>query len=218
MGELFSSSCFICCELATFYFYNELSNKFSAKIWRNNENIVNIINSQFFISFVAFIYSYAYILLSPTSFLSILLIIIYFILGIIGITLSYTITGISFLFALRLCGAFSLGLGFVAVAFSVIKHKNPKVSNFLCSVLIMLSWAVLVIPYAIAVPIVAIYFEDNNFYEFVYVVILVTVVLVLLLVSAISIIFNILMNKFEQEKKVKFMIEDVETYLKDEGV
>ena len=73
----------------------------------------------------------------------------------------------------------------------------------------MLSWVVLIIPYAIAVPIVAIYFEDNNFYSFVYVVILITVTLMILLVSAISIIFNILMNKFEQEKKVKFMIDDV---------
>ena len=94
MGELFSSVSFICCELATFYFYNELDNKYSAKIWNNNTNIVDIINSQFFISFIFFIYSYAYILISPTSFLSILLIIIFFLLGIIGVTLSYTISGI----------------------------------------------------------------------------------------------------------------------------
>ena len=81
----------------------------------------------------------------------------------------------------------------------------------------MMGWFLLYLPYGMAVPIVSIYFE-SQFYLFVYVVILVTTILMILMVSAISIIFNMLMNKFEQEKKVKFIISDVETFLKEEGI
>lgn len=91
----------------------------------------------------------------------------------------------------------------------------------MCPVIIMIGWIILVLPYLMSIPIISLYVEyykTDNFYTFVYGVILATTFLMILLVSAISILFNMLMNKFEEERKVKFMIEDVETFLKDEGI
>ena len=51
-----------------------------------------------------------------------------------------------------------------------------------------------------------------------YGVILASVLLLVFLVTSVSVIFNMLMNKFEEEKKIKFIMEDVQTYLSDEGI
>lgn len=208
MGELFSSICFIVGELATFYIFNELNYlSLASTTFTNNNNIRHIISSQFFITFVYFLYSYTYIIVSPTSVVNILFTISLFIGGIVGVSLSYTLT-VTFTFTLRMCGGFCFGLFIFAIAFSIVKDRNQKVVDFLCPVIIVLGWFLLIVPYGIAIPIVSIYYE-SEFFLFVYGVILATTVLMIILVSAVSIIFNILMNKFEQEKKVKFMIEDV---------
>lgn len=77
----------------------------------------------------------------------------------------------------------------------------------------ILIWIFLIIPYAIALPIGSIYISLDVYGEFIYAAILGTTLLIIILVSVLSIVFNTLMNKFEEDKKAKFMIEDVEIYL-----
>lgn len=142
--------------------------------------------------------------------------IVTFVGAVIGITLSYTID-VTWAFSLRVCGGFCAALFLASVGLSVLKNKAVAVAPFVCPVLIMIAWTFFLIPYAIVVPILSIYFEQE-FFLLVYGVILASVLLLVFLVTSVSVIFNMLMNKFEEEKKIKFIMEDVQTYLSDEGI
>jgi hypothetical protein len=69
--------------------------------------------------------------------------------------------------------------------------------NFLSGALISMIWILLVIPYSIVIPIVSIFIKTEIYGLFIYGCILATTLLLILCVSAISIVFNLLMNKFE---------------------
>lgn len=68
------------------------------------------------------------------------------------------------------------------------------------------------------IPTASIYVDQTNFGTFIYYCILGSVALMIVLVGVISMIFNILMNKFEEEKRYMFVIEDVKQFLDEEGI
>ena len=60
----------------------------------------------------------------------------------------------------------------------------------------MFMWIFFILPYAVAIPIGALYIAPNSFGEYIYIVILASTLLLIFLVSFMSLIFNVLMNKF----------------------
>lgn len=134
-------------------------------------------------------------------------------LAIFGVVFSYLLQ-YDIAYSFRVGGAMSAALAIFGVALQIVKRNNKEIINFLSGVIIILIWIFLIIPYAIALPIIAIYVPVAKYGLFIYACILATTLLLILLVSILSIVFNVLMNKFEEEKKAKFMTADVETYLK----
>jgi hypothetical protein len=131
--------------------------------------------------------------------------------GVFGIAFSYTFSFASLTF--RGCGAFALIMLLISYAFMNIKESNLKVTTFLSTVIITSLWLTIILPFVILIPTMSIYVDQTAFGTFIYDCILGTVVLMIFLVGVISLIFNILMNKFEEEKRYKFAIEDVIAYL-----
>ena len=129
-------------------------------------------------------------------------------LGVSGLGVGCT-KNVSLAGALRVGGAISLGLFMVGLALLWIKKKNEAIMKFLGGILVILAWVLLVIPYVVGVPIGAVYIAPSRYGEYIYGVILASTVLLVFIVSFMSLIFNLLMNKFEEEKKIKFMTEDV---------
>jgi hypothetical protein len=85
----------------------------------------------------------------------------------------------------------------IGIGLHIIKGNNKNIINFLSGILVILIWIFLIIPYAIVLPITSIYISSSQFGIFIYSCILATTLLLILLVSIMSIVFNILMNKFE---------------------
>lgn len=69
--------------------------------------------------------------------------------------------------------------------------------SFLSGVLVISLWIFLYLPYVIILPIASIFISTDYFGEFVSSCILGTALLMIVLVSVLSIVFNMLMNKFE---------------------
>lgn len=127
--------------------------------------------------------------------------------------MSYALN-LSYSYVFRVAGGFSLVIFVLGIGLHIIKRNNKEIMNFLSGLITGLIWIFLIIPYAIVLPVASIYIEPSQFGVFIYSCILATALFIILLVSAISIVFNTLMNKFEEDKKAKFMTEDVESYLK----
>jgi hypothetical protein len=79
-------------------------------------------------------------------------------------------------------------------------------------------WIFIMFPYAVMIPFISIYIDQTKFGTFIYGCILATVVLLILMVGILTLVFNTLIDKYEEEKKFKFMTEDVSTLLEEEGV
>jgi hypothetical protein len=77
--------------------------------------------------------------------------------------------------------------------------------NFLSGVLVSMIWILLVIPYLIVIPILSVFIKIEMYGTFIYGCILGTTLLLIICVSVISILFNMLMNKFEEAKKAKYL-------------
>jgi len=114
--------------------------------------------------------------------------------GIFGIIFSYVYGLVAFTF--RFFGAFAIVMMFISYGFMFVKDSNPKISQFLSPVIIIALWSTIIFPYVILIPTLSVYTDQTNFGNFIYYSILGSVVLMIFLVGVISMIFNILMNKF----------------------
>ena len=86
----------------------------------------------------------------------------------------------------------------IAIGFEYIKDSNKKIIAFITPVLVISLWITVVIPYVIGIPTASIYIDQNKFGLFIYNCILASALLLIVLVGIVSMIFNILMNKFEE--------------------
>ena len=189
------------------YIFNELNTTY-ANVSLTSDSTRYIIYAQFYITFAYFTYAYSYIVFKYHESWNIIVLVALLLVGLFGVIYSYVNEqGIYLTF--RIAGGFSIAIAGVGVGLHVVKNNNKDIMNFLSGVLIILLWIFLILPYAIALPIATIYIPADQFGEFIYGCILGSTLLLILLVSIMSIVFNILMNKFEEEKKIKFIVEDV---------
>jgi hypothetical protein len=68
------------------------------------------------------------------------------------------------------------------------------------------------------IPFASLYADQNNFGIFIYICIVGTVILLIVLVGVLTLVFNQLIDKYEEERKFKFVMEDVITLLEEEGI
>lgn len=140
----------------------------------------------------------------------------WFIVGLVFVILSYVLSIVPDTF--RIFGGFCLAMFVIAIGFEYIKDSNKKIIPFVAPVLTISLWIAIIIPFVIAIPTASIYVDQTEFGYFVYDCILVSALLLIIMVGIISMIFNILMNKFEEEKRYKYVIEDVKQFFDEEGV
>ena len=198
------------------YVFNELNNTLANKTLAAPSTKF-VIYSQFYIEFAFYVFTFSYVTLKHSSILNIVLLVVLGLGGAAGLIISYA-NPVNWGLILKVCSVFSLALALMGGALLIIKKKNREIIDFLSGVLVLLLWIFLIMPFAVAIPIGAVYIPTASFGQYVYYIILSSTVLLILLVSVMSLLFNVLMNKFEVEKKVKFITEDVQSYLKDEGV
>ncbi len=159
-------------------------------------NAKPIIYSQFYISFAYFTYSFCYITFGYKNQLNIIILVALAMLGLFGIIFSYLST-IAIAYSFRVAGSASLAMFIAGIGLHIVKVRNRDIINFLSGVLAILLWVFLIIPYAIALPIASAFIDITSYGNFLYGCILATTLLLIILVSAMSIVFNVLMNKFE---------------------
>lgn len=117
-------------------------------------------------------------------------------IGVFGIVFGY-VSGSGIADGFKIGGGVVLVVAGVAIGLHIVKNNNKDIMNFLSGVLIIIIWIFLFIPYVIALPIISIFIELSKYGEFISGCILGTTLLLIVLVSIMSIVFNILMNKFE---------------------
>lgn len=115
--------------------------------------------------------------------------------GVFGIVFSY-VYEIGIFESFRVGGGTSIVIGLVGTALHVVKGNNKDIMNFVSGVLVILIWIFLILPYVMVLPIASIFITDDEKGLFIYGCILGTTLLLILLVSVMSIVFNVLMNKF----------------------
>ena len=96
----------------------------------------------------------------------------------------------------RVLGGFSLVMLLISYGFKYIKESSPKIVPFLAPILVISLWLTMIIPYVVIIPSLSIYVDQTKFGSFIYNCILASVMLLIILVGVVSMIFNILMNKF----------------------
>lgn len=76
--------------------------------------------------------------------------------GILLVVLSFlSFIPLSFMF--KLSGGVSIALSVVGTGLYYIKISNQEISNFICGVLAVLMWIIVIVPYAIVLPIVVLF-------------------------------------------------------------
>jgi hypothetical protein len=127
----------------------------------------------------------------------------------------YTNTG-STLF--KIIGGFSTIMIFVVFALESIKSFAKNMFGFISTIIVSAMWIFIVFPYVVLIPFLSIHVDQTKFGTFVYGCILATVVLLVFLVGILTLVLNTLIDKYEEEKKFKYITEDVMTILEEEGV
>ncbi len=114
--------------------------------------------------------------------------------GLVFVILSYALSIIPNTF--RIFGGFCVVMFFIAMGFEYVKDSNKKIIPFVVPILVISLWITVIIPYVIGIPTASIYTDQTEFGLFIYNCILASALLLIILVGIISMIFNILMNKF----------------------
>lgn len=98
----------------------------------------------------------------------------------------------------RLNGIFSIVLACIGFGLYYVKVGSKDIINFISGILIILIWILTIIPYTIVLPTTVLFLdEDSHEGPFIFYCILFTTLLLILIVSILSFVFNVLMNKFE---------------------
>lgn len=123
------------------------------------------------------------------------MLVVLIVLALFGVIFSYVRQEGLYL-AFRIGGGVSFAIFAIGIGLHVVKRNNKEIMNFVSGILTILIWIFLIIPYAIALPIVSIFVTSDQYGVFVYSCILGTTLLLIVLVSILSIVFNVLMDKF----------------------
>ena len=151
----------------------------------------------------------------------------YFIGLLVGLLLvSIALAGVSFIpdlaggpeIVLRLAAITLFIIMLLSIGLTLLKNSNEQIHKFLSPVSALLIWFLLVVPFVEMVPIMSVFINQSLFGNFMYYVISGASALVILVVSVITLIFNALMNRFEEEKKMKYITHELKEYFNNEGV
>jgi hypothetical protein len=213
-GYIFCMLFFLISELMTIHAVNQLNTTFASTVFYSS--IINqVIYSQFYLIFIFYIYSHSY--LASTSDIVAYFFIPFFILTTILFLFVgyYYATGST---SFRIIGGFSFVMIFIVIALEAVKKVAINIIGFVSSITIVALWVMIIFPYVVLIPFVSIFVDQTAFGTYVYACILTTVVLLVLMVGILTLVFNRLIDKYEEEKKYKYMMEDVVTLLEEEGV
>lgn len=104
------------------------------------------------------------------------------------------------------------------VGLTITKNANEQIHKFLSPVCAIFVWSLLVLPFIEAIPVASVFIDQSQFGSFMYYVIAASTLLLVLVVSVFTLIFNALLNRFEQEKKMKFITNELKLYFNQEGL
>jgi hypothetical protein len=90
------------------------------------------------------------------------MIVVLMLVGLFGVIFSY-VNQQGIYMSFRIAGGFSIAIAGVGIGLHVVKNNNKDIMNFLSGVLVILLWIFLIHPYAIALPIAAIYISSSIF-------------------------------------------------------
>lgn len=151
----------------------------------------------------------------------------YFIVALVGMLVaSLALAGTSFIpqlaggpeVIMRLIAITLFVAMLLSIGLTLLKNANNEIHKFLSPVSALLVWFLLVLPFVEVVPIASVFIPQSSFGDFLYYVISGASALVILVVSVITLIFNALMNRFEEEKKMKYITHELKQYFSAEGV
>lgn len=106
----------------------------------------------------------------------------------------------------------------LAIGLTYLKTSNESIHKFISPISALLIWFLIILPFVECAPIASVLIDQQYFGDFMYYVISGASVLVILVVSIITLIFNALMNRFEEEKKMKYITNELKQYFNGEGV
>jgi hypothetical protein len=118
----------------------------------------------------------------------------------------------------KIVGGFNILMILVVIALESIKSVAVQIFGFVSSIIVISLWIFIIIPYVEIIPYVSIYVDQNKFGNFIYACILGSIILLVVLVGILTLVFNRLIDKYEEEKRYKFMIEDVKALFDEDGV
>lgn len=104
------------------------------------------------------------------------------------------------------------------VGLTITKNANEHIHKFLSPVSAIFVWWLLIIPFIESIPVASVFIDQSLFGQFMYYVIAASTLLLILVVSVFTLIFNALLNRFEQEKKMKFITNELKLYFNLEGL
>ena len=107
---------------------------------------------------------------------------------------------------------------FMMIAIEAIKDWGEQLFGFVSSIIVVALWVFIVLPYVEIIPFASMFADQTRFGIFVYICIIGTVILIIFLVGILTLVFNQLIDKYEEEKKYKFVMADVISLLEEEGI
>ena len=118
----------------------------------------------------------------------------------------------------KVMGGFSMVMIALSLALEAIRESAQKIFGFTSTIIVICLWIFIILPYVELIPFASLFADQSNFGKFIFGCILGTVILLIFLVGILTLIFNRFIDKFEEEKKFKFMMEDVMTLFEEEGI
>lgn len=192
IGIFLNSLLFLVCNTIAFYSINQLINTFSPGDFYSAA-IYELTYCQFPILLAFMIYCHYFMSTSNENW-DYWMLLAWFVAGVGCVVVSYAVEVLQDMF--RIFGGFCLVMLLIAVSFEYLKKDNKKILPFLGPVLVLSLWMTIVLPYVISIPTASIYVNQTQFGTFIYNCILASTLLLIMLVGMISMIFNMLINKF----------------------
>ena len=156
--------------------------------------INQVIYSQFYLVLIFYIFSHIY--LASTAEYAKYFFILYFLLtSILFVVFSFYSSSSTMW---KIMGGFSLVMILIDLALQAIKSHAKSIFGFISSIIVAVLWIFIIFPYVVMIPFISIFVDQNRFGNFVYGCILATVVLLIFLVGILTLVFNKLIDKYEE--------------------
>lgn len=156
--------------------------------------IHQVIYSQFYLVLIFYIFGHTY-MASTGEFTKYFFIPYFFSTSILFFVVSFYSSSSTMW---KIMGGFSLVMVLIDLALQAIKSYGKNIFGFISSIIVAALWIFIIFPYVVMIPFISIFVDQTRFGNFVYGCILATVVLLIFLVGILTLVFNKLIDKYEE--------------------